>query len=231
MINTTPIDEDYNYVKQDAESLEKELGLPNGFLQELRDSDDWSFVIKVHALMEASVSYLLRHHFGDERLANVFDFMELSDKRRGKIAIVSALDLLPKFNRRFLAKLSELRNSVVHNINQVDFKLPEHVKSLEKQKFDEFIKAIEIDLNAADINENNEHQHRVEWVAKRAKERIFELALFTMALVYLKKEAAKSNRQISDSAIKIAESPELLKLLHDLDLVREKTFPSPEDVT
>jgi len=45
--------------------FETELGLPDGFLQRLRNSDDdWSFIIKVHALMEASVSYLLVHHFG-----------------------------------------------------------------------------------------------------------------------------------------------------------------------
>jgi hypothetical protein len=164
------IDEDY--IRQVAKLLEKDLELPTDFLEGLRTSDDWAFIIKVHALMEASVSYLLVHHFGDERLASVFKYMELSDKNRGKIAFVSALDLLPKNNRRFLATLSEMRNMVAHNIDQVSFTLPDYVRALPTEKFDNFLHAFEsIDLEKVDLGENDEH--RVEWVAEHAKELIF----------------------------------------------------------
>jgi hypothetical protein len=183
-----------------ASSLEKDLGLPDGFLQSLRKSDDWSFIIKVHALMEASVSHLLVHHFGDERLSRVFEFMELSDKRRGKIAIVSALELLPDLVRRFLAKLSELRNSVVHNVNQVGFKLPDYVRGLNKDQFEVFAKSVEsIDYDEVDFGPNNEH--RREWVANAAKELIYRSALYAMVMIYQNKEIAELKRELAAKAI------------------------------
>ena len=39
--------------------LESELNLPPQFLERLRLEDDWSFVIKTHALVEAAVSHQL----------------------------------------------------------------------------------------------------------------------------------------------------------------------------
>jgi hypothetical protein len=36
-----------------AQSLEQDLGLPDRFLQTVRKSDDWSFIIKIHALSPA----------------------------------------------------------------------------------------------------------------------------------------------------------------------------------
>jgi hypothetical protein len=36
------------------ESLEKDLGLPRGFCFRLRHEDDWSFVVKLHALIESA---------------------------------------------------------------------------------------------------------------------------------------------------------------------------------
>lgn len=183
-----------------AKSLEQDLGLPDRFLQTVRKSDDWSFIIKTHALMEASVSYLLVHHFGDARLSRVFDFMELSDKRRGKIAVVSALELLPNFTRRFLAKLSELRNSVVHNVSQVGFKLPDYVRALNKEQFESFASAVEsIDYDEVDFGPNNEQKR--EWIAIAAKELIYRAALFAMVMIYQHKEISELKRELSAKAI------------------------------
>src|SRR6187551_2310931 len=43
--------------------IEQQLGLPVGFLRELYDrGDDWSFVIKAHAFLEAALTHLLAKH-------------------------------------------------------------------------------------------------------------------------------------------------------------------------
>ena len=39
--------------------IEKSLGLPKNFIRELLNEDDWSFIIKIHVLLEASISFLL----------------------------------------------------------------------------------------------------------------------------------------------------------------------------
>ena len=46
-------------VEGSVRTLGTDIGLPIGFLEGLRAEDDWSFIIKVHALIEAAVSHLL----------------------------------------------------------------------------------------------------------------------------------------------------------------------------
>lgn len=69
-------------------------------MEKLLDEDDWSFIIKLHALMEAAIAYLLTQHFDDDRLSGVFEYLELSDAGKGKIAFVKELELLPSECRR-----------------------------------------------------------------------------------------------------------------------------------
>ena len=45
-------------------AVDVQYGLGSGFLLHLYTEDDWSFVIKTHALIEAAVSQLLTHHVG-----------------------------------------------------------------------------------------------------------------------------------------------------------------------
>ncbi len=40
---------------ESLQELELDLGLPKGFCIKLLEEDDWSFVIKLHALLESAV--------------------------------------------------------------------------------------------------------------------------------------------------------------------------------
>jgi hypothetical protein len=60
--------------------LESRLALPSGFFWELLRGDDWSFVVKTHALLEAVVSQVLVHSVGDERLSESLYRLPLSTK-------------------------------------------------------------------------------------------------------------------------------------------------------
>lgn len=111
--------------------MEDDLHLPNGFLMSLRREDDWSFVIKVHALIEAAVTHLLVAAIKDQRLVSVFQMLELSNSRTGKAAFLDALELIDSPQKRFIRKLSELRNSLVHDVRNVSFSFGEHIASLD----------------------------------------------------------------------------------------------------
>ena len=52
---------DRRFAGQDEslQELELDLGLPKGFCFKLLEEDDWSFVIKLHALLESAVSELI----------------------------------------------------------------------------------------------------------------------------------------------------------------------------
>jgi hypothetical protein len=71
-----------------AGEIEKELGLPNNFLWNLRNEDDWSAIIKLHALLETAVTHLLVRFFGRDELEDVFATMEL-----GTLELVSSFFL------------------------------------------------------------------------------------------------------------------------------------------
>jgi hypothetical protein len=124
----------------DVESLEDSLGrlerdcdLPNGFCLTLLNESDWSFVIKLHALLETAVSQLLVNALARKELADVFASLEMSNTKTGKLAFVKALDLLPKAHLDFIRALSELRNQLAHQVKNVGFNITEHF-SEEREK-------------------------------------------------------------------------------------------------
>lgn len=118
--------------------LEERIGLRPGFVGTLYDEDDWSFIIKLHALLEAACSHLLAFHFNEPVLSDFFSRLELSGKTLGKTRLLGQLDLLGKEYRRCAAALSELRNNLVHDIRNSEFRLIHYVRSLEPKALREF---------------------------------------------------------------------------------------------
>ena len=71
--------------------LEQRIGVQSGFFESLLQEDDWSFVIKLHALLEAACTQLLLFHFKEPALGRVLARLELSNKTTGKVAFLDAL--------------------------------------------------------------------------------------------------------------------------------------------
>lgn len=113
--------------------LERDCGLPRGFCLALQRESDWSFVIKLHALLESAVSQLLVNALAHKELADVFARLEMSNTKTGKFVFVKALDLLPKAHLDFIRELSELRNQLVHHVTNVSFNITEYF-SREREK-------------------------------------------------------------------------------------------------
>jgi hypothetical protein len=120
---------------------ESELGLPDGFLDRLVLEDDWSLVIKAHALVEATITHLLTAAV-DVRLRKVFERLELSDRDKGKIVFAEALGLIGGAERRFIRQLSEVRNKLVHDVRQVSFTFDNYLQSLDKNQRSSFLDAV-----------------------------------------------------------------------------------------
>ena len=104
------------------------------------DENDWSFVIKLHALVEAAVSHLLTAQFHREELSGLFSRLDMSNETTGKAAFVKALALLGKPERRFMSSLSELRNKLVHDVRNVNFDLLHYVEGMNKDQQAAFLK-------------------------------------------------------------------------------------------
>jgi hypothetical protein len=111
-------------------NLEEDLGIPSGFYVKLREESDWSFIIKLHALIECAVAEQLTRTFRRPELADVFSRLELSNSKTGKIALIGAMNLLPKPHIVFIQKLSELRNQLAHNVKNVSLDLADFFKRM-----------------------------------------------------------------------------------------------------
>lgn len=177
--------------------LEKELVIREGFLESLRNEDDWSFIIKVHALLEGAVSHLLCKTLGHDQLSEVFSFIELSNKRSGKIAFIKALSLLDKPDRRFISSLSELRNQLVHDISNVDFDLKEYVASLSPAKFKRFVKSMDsFSYDGWELERDGKNLTIEEFFRTDPKTAIWYSAMLTTAIIYQQKQMAIAKRRI-----------------------------------
>ena len=88
--------------------FEKKIGVQAGFFEKLKDEDDWSFIIKLHALFETACTHLLIFHFNEPNLVNILSRLEISNKTTGKLALLKELGLLGKNYRVFIYSLSEL---------------------------------------------------------------------------------------------------------------------------
>ncbi len=121
-----------------ARELQQRIGLPPDFLESIRDENDWSFVVKMHALMEAAITGLLTLRLGEESLHDIFARLPFAP---GKLVFAKALELLDSNDRRFLHKLAELRNRLVHDVSNVNFDLVEYVASMNSDQLKSFIRS------------------------------------------------------------------------------------------
>jgi hypothetical protein len=93
-----------------------------------KEEDDWSFVIKLHALIECAVAEQLTQTFQRKELADVFSRFELSNTKTGKLALIRALNLLPGRHVQFIRNLSELRNALAHKVQNVNVSLVKYFR-------------------------------------------------------------------------------------------------------
>jgi hypothetical protein len=116
------------------QEFEQELGVKPGFLSKILEEDHWSMIIKLHALIEASVSHILQAKLQQPKLKSIFERLELSNKSTGKLEFAKALDLLDSEQRGFIRALSVLRNYLAHDPRQTEFNLKTHMMSMNSQK-------------------------------------------------------------------------------------------------
>jgi len=198
--------EDYRAMLQ---GLDREFELRDGFFRALMDQDDWSFVIKIHALLEAAITHLLVHKLGDARLQKVVERLPLIDEQFGKLRIAQDLLLLPKEKVRLVWKLAELRNQLAHKISNVNFSFADHLAALNKDQRKAFSECFAGWAASGQIREG--------WARaalEKPKWTIWSGTLSTIVGIQLVVAETKAERQraaglISLAETMIAESPEL----------------------
>src|ERR1017187_995933 len=94
-------------------SLESLLGLTGGFFQHLLDEDDWSFIIKTHALLESGLTRLLEIAIVPPMPQTFISTLTLSGGRHSKLQLLRSLKLADADTANFVEGLSRIRNGLV----------------------------------------------------------------------------------------------------------------------
>lgn len=135
-VNNMPTGSPKMDLRQWSQNVCKRLGLDPDFIHSLMDEDDWSFVIKANALLEAALTHALVKKLGGvEKLQSLVEM--LGQSRR--IGLAVELGLLGKDERRFVEKLNKLRNTVVHDVTNVDLDLVKYFKGLNHDQRQSFV--------------------------------------------------------------------------------------------
>jgi hypothetical protein len=124
-------------IKEFEQKLERSVIDCFELLDTLFKEDDWSFVIKSHALIESIITQLLTESSKDSRFIKLFERLPLSSDEIGKLSVAKALDVLNKNERKFIKYYSTLRNNLVHNIDNINYSFNEYMKTLDKNQLKE----------------------------------------------------------------------------------------------
>lgn len=116
-------------IQDEIFDFERRLELPRGFYTRLFDEDDWSFVIKVSALLEAATTHVLVCRLGRPELDDDLTYVDYANPRCGRLKLLKSLGAISSEHYATMRKLAEIRNRIVHRVADVSFTFEKYVGS------------------------------------------------------------------------------------------------------
>jgi hypothetical protein len=123
--------------------LESEFGLPDGILIDLFDESDWSFLIRIAAILEAAFAQSLTKASADIRLEGFFDALTFSEAPTGKIGMASRYKLIDQDDKHLIRWIMSARNRCVHGIKNLSISLEQFLQDNNEEKLNEFKYALQ----------------------------------------------------------------------------------------
>ena len=107
------------------------------------NGDDWSFIIKLVAIIESTLTKLLLEKSGDVNFTKFFESVSVSRK----IDLLFELELCSLEGKNFIKYLLKLRNKLAHDPNELDFNFADYINELDKNQKNELLQSINIAKN------------------------------------------------------------------------------------
>jgi hypothetical protein len=154
-------------IEKDLKALEDRLCLDREFLNNLHDNEsDWSFVIKLSALVEAACTHTIAVLIGYLGLEENLAYLDQSNSKVGRIKLLKEMEVIFPNQAKILSALATLRNQIAHNVKNVDFDFQKHLKCMDKNQVDSFV-----------INFGNSINDEVDMGDRKISRKNFVLAL------------------------------------------------------
>jgi len=117
--------------------VEADLGVERDFIFDLHKEPDWTFLVKLGAIVEAAVNQLILAGVEDQRLHETIGRLRLRGPD-SKLALAKDLDLLTTPQRRFVECVAQLRNSAVHDLRSFSLTLSGLLAAMPEQEEKQF---------------------------------------------------------------------------------------------
>jgi hypothetical protein len=114
------------YWLADLSKVETALKLPADYIERLGEGDDWSYIIKAHALTEAYTVHAIGRST-DPRLSGLWDRLPFSGPA-SKVSVARSLGILDDSSVSFAERLSRVRNRLTHGVDHPEFNLIDYLE-------------------------------------------------------------------------------------------------------
>lgn len=128
------------------EWLRDTLGIPDSFLERLLTDDDWTFIIKLHAMIEGALNHVIPRFFDNSGLHKIIARLETSNPKTGKVAFAKACGLLPANAIKFIQYLSELRNLCAHEPKNFLFNIGNIVGNMTEEQKASWLEKVDFEV-------------------------------------------------------------------------------------
>jgi hypothetical protein len=164
----------------------------------LTKGDDWTFIIKVHALIEAALTHLLAIAVGGGELQDRSESLPMT---RG-IGLAVEHRLLDPGRATFLRALGRIRNAFVHDVRRVSLRIEDFVKSLDPIEQPQFWRDLMRGYTLEPmINDSGRLIPTEEFVATRPRFAIWISSMSALSLIYRTKTLDQAGRDKLFSAL------------------------------
>lgn len=112
-----------------AEYVTKQLGLPDHFVLGLLKEDDWSFIIKTHALLEAAVIRAIENQLCGHSISKFLEQLSMSRC----LDFAKELQAIEPRLLSMIRLVSRIRNDIVHDVTKFSFSFTEYLSNQDKR--------------------------------------------------------------------------------------------------
>jgi hypothetical protein len=184
------------------------IGVSDTFLAEtfhhaFSEDDDWSFVIRFHALIESGLNRLLANHFNDERMSDLLSDLPVHG-RMSKMAFARDLDLLSSSQQAFVRVFSTARNRAVHDVRSARFNLISYADSLSPENRQRWRNGL-CGVIGPEFPFGGETYSTTEITESNPRYIIFLSTVFLMAVVLQHQERSQHTRKVTDAMRELGE--------------------------
>ncbi len=187
----------------------------------LATEDDWSFVIKLHALVEAALTHLLTVASHKPTLDKVYALLDTSDTKKGKLAFAREMGLLGDNYRRYVVSLSQVRNKFIHDVRNVGSTLETYMASLDANQISAFVRDVSLGYDR-NMEVSGKQVPLQQFVRENLKYGFWLGALDLLSDIYIQKERVsletrytKFARELAEASHRRAIAPLLIKRRED----------------